>query len=285
MPPSLAPWLNLQTLTTYRPYLVAILVFAGGWLFARAVKRVLRALSARHLSPQHGMLASRGVYYLLVLTSAVVALDVAGVNISVLLGAAGVLTIALGFAAQTSTSNLISGLFLMAERPFVIGDTIETGTAFGEVVSIDLLSVKIRTFDNILLRLPNEALLKAEIANWTRLPIRRLDFDMTFPFDVDPARVKELLEKAAEADELCLDEPKPFLFFRGFGESGFQVRFGVWSDTSHYIQVKNRFFVEILSALRAEGIRFAHPRRDLGALEPLPVHLAGEAGEQGLVGG
>ena len=83
--------------------------------------------------------------------------------------AAGLLTVALGFAAQTSASNLISGLFLLGERPFVVGDVIRLASGItGEVVGIDLLSVKIRTFDNLLVRVPNETLLKSELTNLTR---------------------------------------------------------------------------------------------------------------------
>jgi len=95
-----------------------------------------------------------------------------------LLGAAGILTVAPGFASQTSASNLVSGLFMIAEHPFGVGDTIRLGSIAGEVPSIDLLSVNLRTPDNLYVRIPNETMIKSEITNLTRFPIRRLDLEI-----------------------------------------------------------------------------------------------------------
>src|SRR5690554_2408270 len=87
----------------------------------------------------------RVFFYLVFLLFAVAALREAGFSLDVVLGAAGILTVAIGFASQTSASNIISGLFVVMEKPFEIGDTIEVDATIGEVVAIDLLSVKLRT--------------------------------------------------------------------------------------------------------------------------------------------
>ena len=76
------------------------------------------------------------------------------------------------FASQTSVSNIISGIFLISEQPFQVGDLIKVGETKGVVLSIDLLSIKLRTFDNQLVRIPNENLIKNELSNITRFPIR-----------------------------------------------------------------------------------------------------------------
>lgn len=262
-----------------RAILVAIVIFVIGAIIARTAGRLVRGAVIRRSSEQQAMLMSRAVYYVLLLMVTFQALSTAGADFKVLLGAAGIFTVAIGFAAQTSMSNLISGLFLVAEQPFVIGDTIQIGTTMGEVVSIDLLSVKVRTFDNLLLRFPNEALLKAEITNLTRFPIRRLDIPLGLTYGQDPAKAKEVLEALADANELILDEPRPTLFTLGFGPSSIDVRFSVWTATSNFITVKNTFLLEIKAAFDREGVTFPFPQQTLSTLGPLPVRMVDGDGE------
>lgn len=130
------------------------------------------------------------VRYVLSLATVAWTLRELGIDPQVLLGAAGLFTVAVGFASQTSISHLISGLFLMAEQPFRVGDLISVDGVTGEVLSIDLLSVKLRTFDNQMVRLPNEAMLKSTLHNLTRFPIRRVDLVLPIGFDTPIAEVK-----------------------------------------------------------------------------------------------
>jgi len=132
-----------------------------------------------------------------------------GFQLSVLLGAAGILSVAIGFASQTSASNLISGLFLIGEGPFAIGDFIRVGTTEGEVLSIDLLSVKLRTPDNLFVRIPNEQLIKSEVVNLTRFAIRRLNLAVGVAYKEDIPRVRHILMQVATDNPLCLNEPAP----------------------------------------------------------------------------
>ncbi|MEZ4461280.1 MAG: mechanosensitive ion channel [bacterium] len=83
---------------------------------------------------------------------------------------------------------MISGLFLLGERPFVVGDTLQINDTVGEVVSIDLLSVTIRTFDNLAVRVPNETLLKTTFSEPDAfLPIRPLDILLGVAYREDRA--------------------------------------------------------------------------------------------------
>ena len=119
----------------------------------------------------HGqILLKRAIFYGIMILMSMSALRELGFDLSVILGAAGILSVAIGFASQTSASNLISGLFLMMERPFSIGDVIRVEQTTGEVISIDLLSVKIRTFDNLYVRVPNESMIKTHMAVTSSTP-------------------------------------------------------------------------------------------------------------------
>lgn len=253
-----------------------LLILTLGLLLARfAATAVRRALSNR-LGPQHTMIAHRSVKYGITLMVLISALRHIGFDLGVLVGAAGILTVAIGFASQTSASNLISGIFLMGEQPFVVGDVIRVGTTTGEVIAIDLLSVKLRTFDNLLVRLPNESLLKSEITNVTHFPIRRLDLQISIAYKEDLQRARKVLDDVAGANVLCLDEPGPVFIFQGFGDSALNFQFSVWATRERFLEMRNAIYEEIKVAFDAAGIEIPFPHRTLYAgsvTEPFPIRL------------
>lgn len=184
-----------------------------------------------------------------------------GFDLGVLLGAAGIFTVAIGFASQTAASNLISGLFLMGEQPFGVGDTIRVAEVTGEVLSIDLLSVKIRTFDNLLVRIPNETMIKTNVTNLTRFPVRRLDMQIGVAYDSNISRVREVLFGVAEANPVCMQEPKPILIFLGYGDSSLNFQFSVWTATENFLELRNSMHQLVKEAFDREEIEIPFPHR------------------------
>ncbi len=229
------------------------------------VARFFSAAGGRLLRQRVGLqglvLVRRLIFYSLFSLFLVSAMHEAGFDLSVLLGAAGVLTVALGFASQTSASNLISGLFLFGERAFEIGESVTIGDVTGEILSIDWMSVKIRTFDNLMVRLPNEMVLKAKITNLSRFPIRRLDQQIQVALNSSIDHVREVLMQVANANPLCLDEPKPILFHQGFTESGVKLQFSVWFLTPNLPELRNRLPQEISEAFTREDVDIPFPQR------------------------
>ncbi len=250
-----------------------------GLLLARFLARGVGKLISTQAGRQQTMLARRLTFYVVGSLVVLSALAQLGINLSFLLGAAGILTVALGFASQTSASNLISGLFLMAERPFVVGDILNIGDVTGEVLAIDLLSVKIRRFDNSLVRIPNENIIKDRLTNLTHFPIRRIDVLLGVAYKEDIERVRKVLHEVADANPECLDEPKPQFFFEGFGDSALTMRFGVWTRKESFYQVKNDVHIKIKEALDREGIEIPFPHRTLYAgsvTDPFPVAIVND---------
>jgi small-conductance mechanosensitive channel len=251
----------------------AAVVIVAGWLIGKWLSGGIGRLLTGRVHIQVEMLARRGVFYGTLIFSFIHMLRLIGLDLSVLLGAAGILTVAVGFASQTSASNLISGLFMIGERPFVIGDVIKAGSTMGEVLSIDLLSVKLRTFDNLFVRVPNELLIKSEIVNYTHFPIRRADIVLNVNYKEDLERIRALLTEIARAHPLCLEEPKPQLFFLGFGESAQQIQFSVWGNREQFIDMRNEVQEQIRVAFNAHNIALPFPHRALIAASPIPVEL------------
>lgn len=250
------------------PWLQAALLVIFGVTLARLARRLIHR---RRLHAQQRLLLGRAVSYAIVATAFVLALGRLGIDLSVLLGAAGVLTVALGFAAQTSMSNLISGLFLLGEKPFVVSDVIKIGETTGEVVSVDLMSVRLRTFDNLLVRIPNEAVLKANVTNLTHFPIRRLDIEISVGYEQDMAKVRNVLAAIADRNPICLEEPKPLVLVRAFGDNGVTVQFSVWSERVLFVDLRNTIHDAILKQFAANDITIPFPQRVIHKSTPSPA--------------
>lgn len=247
------------------PWLAAGFLLLLGILLGSLAARTAGRLVESRISRHHQVMMRRLVFYLVFLIFAMAALREAGFSLQVVLGAAGILTVALGFASQTSASNIISGLFLVMEKPFEIGDVIEADATIGEVVAIDLLSVKLRTPDNLYVRIPNETLIKTRVINRSRFPIRRIDLVIGIAYAEDVERVKELLLSLAEANAVCLEEPKPFVLVTGFGASSVDLQFSFWVVKEEFLEGRGTMMIAVKKALDEAGIEIPFPHTSVYA--------------------
>jgi small-conductance mechanosensitive channel len=239
-------------------------------IISAAVKKLLPA----KMSQQRQMLIKRFVSYTGVVILFLIIVSELKIDLTAIFGAAGVIGIVIGVASQTSIGNIVSGFFLVSEKPFEIGDLIKIGDKTGTVYSIDLLSIKIKTLDNLLLRIPNQTVISSEVINVTKFPIRRMDFDISVAYKEDLEKVKTVLERVVKQNPLCLDEPEPLISFKTFGPSGINILLGVWFEKANFLKVKNSVFQEIKLAFEAEGIEIPFPHVSVYAGEatkPFPV--------------
>jgi len=229
--------------------------------------RLLRSLTKRlvrdKLSAQGELLVIRTVYYASMLILFMTILNEFGFKLSALLGAAGIFGIALGFASQTSVSNIISGIFLISEKPFVIGDTVQIGGTAGEVQSIDLLSIKLRTADNRFVRVPNETMIKSEVINITKYPIRRLEIPLLISPGNDLAKVSSILLAIANKLDLTLSEPEPSVIIDSFTDLGTKLIFYVWGNKENIILLKSSLMQNIVNEFDKEHISMSQTRLKL----------------------
>lgn len=257
---------------------VAAILVIGYPLLRLLINRMRRFLQ-RRTTPQLSMVVTKVVYYVGMVAMLAVILTELGFTITAVIGAAGILGVALGFASQTSLSNIISGFFLMGERPFAVGEVIQIGDIIGTVMTIDLLSVKVRTPDNRFIRIPNEQLIKGTITTINRYPIRRLDVRLSVAYKEDVARVRAVLADIANDNPLCLDEPKPLIIFDKFGDSGLEFLFAVWVVRERFLEVKNGIMDTVKARFDAEGIEIPFPHMSLyagAATGPMPIRIVND---------
>ena len=247
-----------------------------GLLVASLVARSLSKILLKTAAAQRELLFKRVAFYAILGLFVVSALGDFGLDLRVLLGAAGILTVAIGFAAQTSASNLISGLFLLGEKPFAIGDIISVGQTTGVVLSVDLLSAKLRTFQNLLVRIPNETLIKSEITNMSAFPIRRVDLELGVAYKEDLTRVRSILDTLAAENPMILENPPPQFMFTGFGDSAQTFKYCIWATMDEWFKVKTQFQLTIKEAFDSNGIEIPFPHRTIytgSVTEPMPVQI------------
>lgn len=265
-----------EELRTSQPYINALVTILIGFPLVIVGSRLLARLIKKKVSEHASFLARRLAFYIGCIFVVITILGNLGFNLTAILGAAGIISAAIGFASSSSISNIISGLFLIWEKPFQIGDAITVGGHTGSVYSFDLLSIKLRTFDNRFVRIPNTQVLTSDSVNITKFPIRRLDINVGVDYKEDIPTVVKVLREVADRNPLCLDEPEPVIIFTGYGDSSLDFMLGVWFSKTDMLALRNSIMQEIKKSFDQAGISIPFPHRTLYAgdvTKPFPVQV------------
>ena len=267
-------WSEHFTAETFEKVIRIAIILVVGIIIVYSLAFTVRKLLPKNLSQQRKMIINRFVQYTGVVILFFIIVSELKINLTAIFGAAGIIGIVLGVASQTSIGNIVSGFFLVSEKSFELGDVIRIGDKTGTVYSIDLLSIKIKTFDNLLLRIPNQTVISSEVTNITKFPIRRYDLDLGVAYKEDLSKVKSVIERVVRQNPLCLDEPEPLITFKSFGDSSINILLGVWFEKANFLKVKNSVFMEIKQAFDEEGIEIPFPHVSIytgEATKPFPV--------------
>jgi small-conductance mechanosensitive channel len=163
--------------------------------------------------------------------------------------------VAIGFAAQTSMSNLISGLFLLSENFLSIGDTISAGSVYGEIESIDLFSVKVRTNDGMLVRIPNEQLIKNDLVNVTFYPSRRVEIAIGVPANESLDRLISMVNNVIAQNKFVISNPSPVIVINSLSSNAQHITLRVWSEHKNILTMKTTLVEQLNDHLISEGIK------------------------------
>ncbi len=241
---------------------------------------ILHRMVKARMSLQGAVFLTRWVWRIGLIVILLSVMKQLGFDLVAILGAAGIAGVAIGFAAQNSLSNVISGLFLMGERSINLEDFIDVNGLQGNVEAIGLLSVSLRTLDNKQVRIPNETLLKGTMTNFSKYPIRRYDLPVGVSYNEDLDKVVRVLKKALSNNILCLDEPEPLVVFTGFGNSSCDFLVGAWCRRQDYNALRTSLSREIKEAFDREGVEIPFPYTVLSggkAATPISVKLSRES--------
>ncbi|MDI6867639.1 mechanosensitive ion channel family protein [Methanoculleus sp.] len=250
-------------------YFTLILVI--GVLIARLVSiNVRRALMDR-LPVNERELLTKLVYYGIAIVALLAALPQLNVDLSGLLVAGGIAGIVIGFASQSVISNLISGLFLMFERPIRIGDNINVSDVTGSVEDIRILSTVIKTFDGIYIRIPNEKVFTSNITNYVHNVARRFSYQIGIRYQDDAALAIRIAKDVIEKHPFALRNPSPSVFVDNLGDNGVNLTVFIWAPARNWWEVRTDLLWKIKRAFEENGIQIPFPQRTVWFPERIEV--------------
>ena len=199
----------------------------------------------------------RMLSYALFFLLATIVLQQFGINMTAIIGAAGVVGVAIGFAAQTSVANIISGLFLTMEHPFELNDSVAINNVEGKIKKLDLFAVTICTFDNKVVRISNEQVLKATITNISKNKERRLDTSVDIEATANSKETIAIIERLAKEAPYLVNTKAPFIAISQVTGTYTRISIGVWSTQKEWGNTRQLFLTDLKEALKQNGIALA----------------------------
>jgi small-conductance mechanosensitive channel len=244
-----------------------VLLFAGGLVLTRWFQKWLdgNVMARSHVDGGVRNSVKTGVGYLGTAIAGIIGISAAGIDLSSLALVAGALSLGIGFGLQNIVSNFVSGLILLVERPFKVGDHVITGVNEGIVKRISVRATEIETFRRQSIIVPNSELINAPLGNWThRNKVQRSEVPVSVAYDTDPQEVIDLLLEVVNERSDVLRNPEPHVEFLRFGASSldFELRFHL-ADMGEGLNVRNEVRMEILRRFRARGIVMPYPHQDV----------------------
>jgi potassium efflux system protein len=258
---------------------LALLVAVITYLAARNLPGLLEVVVLQRLEVDAGAryAANAVSRYLIIVVGVLVVVSMLGLEWSKLQWLVAALGVGLGFGLQEVVGNFVSGLIILFERPFRVGDTVTIGSVSGTVTRIQIRATTITDWDRKELIVPNKLFITDQLVNWTlNDPVLRVIVPVGIAYGSDTALARRLLMEIAEANPRALPDPAPQVWFMGFGESSlsFEVRVFVMG-LPEMLPVTHELHEAIDAAFRRNGIEIAFPQRDLHlrSLDPRVAEL------------
>jgi potassium-dependent mechanosensitive channel len=259
---------------------MAVLILGLGIWITGLVSRVAEPIIIRRLKIEANQanLIRRWFRAFMVVCLIMFSLVSVKIPLTVFAFAGGALAIGLGFGLQNLLKNFVSGLIILFERPFRVGDVLDVGGQRGTVAGVGLRASILQLWDGTETLIPNSTLLENNLTNWT-YSNRKVRFTVTVgvAYGSDPRRVSQVLHEVAERHGLVEKEPKPQVLFTEFGDSAlsFELRFWVDVTVANAAQVSSDLRQMIAGSFAEQGIVIAFPQRDIHLFtsRPIPVEV------------
>ncbi|TMV14921.1 mechanosensitive ion channel family protein [Arenibacterium halophilum] len=211
-----------------------------------------------------------------VVAGLVIALDILGATalLSTILGAAGIVGLAIGFAVRDTVENFIASVLLSMRQPFRPNDTVEIDGEEGKVIRLTSRATILLSFDGNHIRIPNATVFKSKITNFTRNNERRILVDMGVAYDTDLTRAQAIMLETVRALPFTLEAPAPSVWIESLGDSSVTLRVAGWIDQhdTSYLLARSEASRLCLAALDAAGVTMPEPTfRILGPDTPAPA--------------
>jgi small-conductance mechanosensitive channel len=256
-------WLDhtVYSNVTWFDLIVAVLIYLAALLASKILTLQLRRRFKDKINKENMELLAKALSYGIMIIAIVWILPTIGIEPSGLIVAGGIVALAIGFAGQSIIGNLISGIFLMGERPIKIGDLVEISGNLGFVEDIHIISTSIRTLEGNFIRIPNETVFNSSITNYTSTPVRRFEYVVGIRYADDAVKAIQVIKDIINAHPLALVNPAPHVYVENLGDNSVDIMVRIWSPSTEWFGVKMELLWKIKIAIEEAGIEIPFPQR------------------------
>ena len=246
---------------------LALVVLIATWASFRNVPGLVEIVVLQRLPLDSGSryALSTVMRYLIAIIGVLVAAATMGLAWSNVQWLAAALTFGLAFGLQEIFANFVSGLIILAERPVRMGDTVTVSNVTGTVTRIRMRATTITDWERKELIIPNKTFITSDVINWTLSDTTlRITIPVGVSYEADIDKVEKLLYKIAGKNKVVLEDPKPQVLFKSFGDSTLDYELRVYIPSiEHLVSIRHEMHTTIIKEFRKAGIEIAFPQRDL----------------------
>ncbi len=254
-------WLRLHMMDIAGAFAVLVIGLLMAGIISRWVDRAMTRSS--RFEPTVANFLSSLVKYALWALVLVTVLGQFGVQTTSILAALGGMALAVGLALQGTLSNVASGVMILVQKPFKVGEAINAGSVTGTVQQIGLFTTELKQFDGLFVMVPNSELWNQAIVNYNRHPTRRLELVVGIAYGDSMARAREELLKLALTDDRVLDDPEPVTFVSSLDDSSVGIGMRVWCSTPDYLGLSWDMTEAVKARFDDVGISIPFPQREI----------------------
>lgn len=258
---SIVDWLQANIMQIIGAFAVLVIGLLIASLLSRMAERALTKSS--RFEPTVANFLSNMVKYALWAIVLVTVLSQFGVETTSIIAALGGMALAVGLALQGTLSNVASGVMILVQRPFVVGEAISVDRFTAVVQRIGLFTTELKQFDGLFVMVPNAELWNQPIINLHRHPTRRFELIVGIGYDDCMQQAREALLALAEADERVLDDPAPQAFVASLDDSSVGIGLRVWCATSEYMGLSWDLTEAAKAKFDEAGITIPFPQREI----------------------
>ena len=256
-----------ETTISFGNVFTFLAVFLIGYVLTRWLQRVLEYTLLSRIGLDEGTRSAliTGIGYVGILIAVMVAIAVAGFDLSSLAIIAGALSVGIGFGLQSVVSNFVSGIILLIERPIKKGDWIEVGSVSGIVEKIAVRATRIKAFNRDDVIVPNSELIAGIVRNKTYADtLGRVETYVGIAYESDVDEAIKLVKEVAASHEEVLKDPDPSVMIESLGDSALVMKvFSYIGDVRRVNKVRTDLYLDILEKFQAAGIEIPFPQQEI----------------------
>ena len=243
--------------------IIGVVIMIVGVIVAKIASIFFKKYFAANLEGDVAKNLNKAIYYGIIIISLLAVTTSQGIDLSGLMVAGGIFGIVIGFATQSVVSNLISGIFLMFDRPAKTGDLIEipANKIYGRLMDITIFSTRIKLFDGSIMRVPNQTVFTSEIRNVSGTEVRRIEGVVGIAYKENIDHAISEIKKSVATLPYVLAEPEPAVWVEQLADSGVNLRVLTWLPRDDWDYVGPVLMKKVKEALDGAGIEIPFPQR------------------------